>query len=129
MIAQELHRSPVTIYAALRAAGETFEWRKLPPDAVIRREVLAGLSQHAIARKYGTTRGAVSHRVAFLGLHGKSRVPRTVRKAPDDDAIRADVSAGMSRNALTRKYAITRSTLAKHLNRLGLHTTGNRRSA
>lgn len=94
--------------------------KKLPDDAVIQADVLAGMGQHAMAKKYGCTRGAVCFRIKELGLIGKSAIPRSVRKLPPDDVLRADRAAGLTLRPAAALYGVSSSVVGKHWKRLGI---------
>lgn len=114
-IARELGCSIAPIYRVLSGRGAIHGVpKKLPDDSVIRANVLAGMGQHAMAKKYGCTRGAVCHRIAAMGLQGASAQPRSVRKLPDDATLRADRLSGLSLRAAAARYGVSSSIVGKH---------------
>lgn len=120
-IAAEQGCSIAPIYRVLSGRGAIKGVpKKLPPDDVIRADLLAGMGQHAMAKKYGTTRGTVCHRIAAMGLQGASAIPRSTRKLPDDQTLRADRLAGLTLRAAAARYGVSRSVVGKHWKRLGL---------
>ena len=81
---------------------------------VLARRVEGGETLSAIGRELGITGAALSLQLKRAGLKGPGRV----RKVPPDDAFRACATTSQ----LCDLFGVSRMTVSKHCNRLGIAT-------